>query len=118
MKIMTWNVNGIRAALDKDALDWAWGQNPDILCLQEVKAREEQLKESQRSMLKLPYAWNAAQRAGYSGVVTFFKEKPVEIKMGFDDPKFDTEGRVIQTLHPGFRLMNIYFRTVSAAKSE
>jgi len=109
MKIITWNVNGIRAALDKGALDWAWGQTPDILCLQEVKAREDQIKESQRSMLKLPYAWNAAQRAGYSGVVTFFKDKPVEIKLGFDDPKFDIEGRVIQTLFPGLRLMNIYF---------
>jgi exodeoxyribonuclease-3 len=102
-------VNGIRAALDKGALDWAWGQRPDVLCLQELKARQEQLKESQHSMLKLPYAWNAAERAGYSGVATFFNEKPTDIKLGFDYPKFDVEGRVIQTLYPGFRLMNIYF---------
>jgi exodeoxyribonuclease-3 len=72
MRIITWNVNGIRAALNKDALDWAWGQMPDILCLQEIKAREEQLTERQHSMLKLPYVWNTAERAGYSGVVTFF----------------------------------------------
>ena len=109
MKIITWNVNGIRAALDKDALEWAWKQNPDVLCLQEIKAREEQLKETQRTMLKLPYAWNAAERAGYSGVVTFYKQKPLEIKAGLDILKFDAEGRVIQTLYPGFRLLNIYF---------
>jgi exodeoxyribonuclease-3 len=109
MKIITWNVNGIRAVLDKGVLGWAWEQMPDVLCLQEVKARQEQLKEIQHSMLKLPCAWNAAQRAGYSGVATFFKEKPLEVRMGFDDPKFDAEGRVIQTLHPEFRLMNVYF---------
>lgn len=109
MKILTWNVNGIRAVLNKGALDWAWGQAPDILCLQELKAREEQLKEDQRAMLKLPFVWNAAERAGYSGVATFFKEKPTETKLGFNDPKFDFEGRLIQTLYPGFRLMNIYF---------
>ena len=109
MKIITWNVNGIRAVLDKGALDWAWGRGADILCLQEIKAREEQLKEDQRAMLKLPFVWNAAERAGYSGVATFFKEKPMETKLGFDDPKFDVEGRLIQTLYPGFRLINIYF---------
>ncbi len=83
MRIITWNVNGIRAALDKNALDWAWEQELDILCLQEIKAREDQLKEVQYSMLKLPYVWNAAQRAGYSGVITFFKQKPLEVKLGF-----------------------------------
>jgi exodeoxyribonuclease-3 len=52
MKIITWNVNGIRAALGKNALDWAFDQDPDALCLQEVKARAEQLDEEQRSQLK------------------------------------------------------------------
>jgi exodeoxyribonuclease-3 len=109
MKIITWNVNGIRAALDKDALEWAWAQSPDVLCLQEVKAREEQLKSEQRGKLKLPFVWNPAERAGYSGVATFYKEPPRETKLGMDQPKFDVEGRVIQTLLPGFRLFNIYF---------
>ncbi|MEW6405627.1 MAG: exodeoxyribonuclease III [Chloroflexota bacterium] len=109
MKIITWNVNGIRAVLAKGALDWAWNQTPDILCLQEVKAREEQLDTTQRGKLKLPFVWNAAERAGYSGVATFFANQPLEISIGMGDPKFDCEGRVIQTLWPGFRLMNIYF---------
>ena len=109
MKIITWNVNGIRAALGKNALDWAFGQQPDFLCLQEVKAREEQLDDDQHRILKLPHVWNPAQRPGYSGVVTFFKQRPDEIVMGLGDEQFDVEGRVIQTVWGGLRLFNIYF---------
>ena len=109
MKIITWNVNGIRAVLGKNALDWAFTQQPDLFCLQEVKAREEQLNEEQRGLLKLPYAWNAAQRPGYSGVTTFYKKQPDEIIMGIGEDSFDVEGRVIQTFGAGLRLFNIYF---------
>lgn len=109
MKIVTWNVNGVRAALSKGALDWTWKHAPDVLCLQEVKARPEQMTDEQAGQLKYPYAWNPAERAGYSGVATFFKEQPLDIQMGLGEPKFDVEGRVISTLHPGFRLFNIYF---------
>lgn len=109
MKIITWNVNGIRAALNKGALDWVWAQSPDVVCLQEVKAREDQLQAMHRDKLRLPFVWNAAERAGYSGVATFFRNQPLEILLGIGDPKFDCEGRIIQTLWPGFRLMNIYF---------
>ena len=109
MKIVTWNVNGIRAGLGKGALDWAWGHAPDVLCLQEVKARPDQLTDKQAGLLKYPYAWNPAARAGYSGVATFFKEQPLDVQMGLGNPKFDVEGRVISTLHPGFHLFNIYF---------
>jgi exodeoxyribonuclease-3 len=109
MKIITWNVNGIRAALDKNALDWAFAQNPDALCLQEVKARPEQLSAEQRAKLKLPFVWNAAERAGYSGVTTFHRNPPEGITLGMGDPKFDVEGRIIQTVWAGLRLFNIYF---------
>jgi exodeoxyribonuclease III len=109
MKIITWNVNGIRAALGKNALDWAFEQQPDALCLQEVKAREEQLDDEQRSAFKLPHIWNAAQRPGYSGVATFYKQQPDEIVTGIGADEFDVEGRVIQTLWGGIRLFNIYF---------
>lgn len=109
MKIITWNVNGIRAALGKNALDWAFEQQPDFLCLQEVKAREEQLNGEQRAALKLSHVWNAAQRPGYSGVATFFKPQPDEVALGLGEDKFDVEGRVIQTVWNGIRLFNIYF---------
>ena len=109
MKIISWNINGVRAALKKDALNWAWTQDPDLLCLQEVKARPDQLTEAQAGSLPLPYLWNPAQRPGYSGVATFHKQQPLDFQLGLGESKFDVEGRVVSTLHAGFRLFNIYF---------
>ena len=109
MKIITWNVNGLRAVLRKNALAWVWNQDPDLLCLQEVKARPEQLTVQQHGSLPLQHIWNPAQRPGYSGVTTFYKEEPLEIQLGIGEPRFDVEGRLISTLHPGFRLFNLYF---------
>lgn len=109
MKIITWNINGIRAAIGKNALTWAFGRKPDAFCLQEVKARPEQLTSNQHENLKLPFVWNPAERAGYSGVVTFYKNEPDEIIVGLGDPKFDVEGRVIQTRWKDVRLFNVYF---------
>src|ERR1700690_828710 len=99
MKIVSWNVNGIRAALGKNAFDPIWLRSPDVLCLQEVKARPAQLSESQIQILKMPFAWNPAERPGYSGVATFYRDAPGEITLGMDDPRFDVEGRVIRTRH-------------------
>lgn len=109
MKIITWNVNGIRATLGKGALDWAFERQPDALCLQEVKARPQQLNAEQAFQLKMPYVWNPAERAGYSGTATFYKNPPDEIKIGMDAPEFDAEGRVVQTRWGNLRLFNIYF---------
>ena len=109
MKIITWNVNGIRAVLNKKALAWAFAQDPHVLCLQEVKARPDHLSESQRASLTLPYIWNPAEKAGYSGVTTFYKNKPDDILTGMGKRKFDIEGRLIQTGWAGMRLLNIYF---------
>src|SRR5919198_3402669 len=109
MKIITWNVNGLRAALNKGALSWVWEQKPEILCLQEIKARPEQLKEEQRNFPGYDVIWNPAERAGYSGVATFLRSPSLELRLGLDAPIFDIEGRLISTLHPGFRLFNVYF---------
>lgn len=109
MKIITWNVNGIRAALGKNALDWAFEQDPDALCLQEVKARPDQLSDEQHATFKLPFIWNPAEKAGYSGVTTFYKNEPDETVLGMGESGFDVEGRVIQTRWAGLRLFNIYF---------
>jgi exodeoxyribonuclease-3 len=116
MKIITWNINGVRAALKKGTLDWVWQQDPDLLCLQEVKARPDQLTEAQLAALRSPFIWNPAQRPGYSGVVTFHKEAPLEVQAGLGASRFDVEGRVITTLHPGFRLFNIYFPSGTRGK--
>jgi len=109
MKIVTWNINGLRAVLGKGALSPVWALSPDVLCLQEVKARPDQLTAEQADSFPMPYTWNPAQRPGYSGVTTFYKKEPLDVQMGLGEPKFDVEGRVISTLHAGFRLFNIYF---------
>ena len=109
MKIITWNVNGLRAAINKGSLNWVWGQQPDVLCLQEIKARPEQLKEEQRHFPGYDVIWNPAEKAGYSGVATFLKSPSLERRLGMGTPLFDIEGRVISTLHPRFRLFNVYF---------
>jgi len=109
MKIITWNVNGLRAALGKDALRWAWEQQPDILCLQEIKARPDQLKEEHRNFPGYDVIWNPAEQPGYSGVATFLRGPSLELQLGMGTPLFDMEGRLISTLHSGFRLFNVYF---------
>jgi exodeoxyribonuclease-3 len=109
MKIITWNVNGLRAMLGKGALDWAFAQKPDALCLQEIKARPDQLTEEQRTFPGYHAIWNPAERPGYSGVATLTAASPADVERGLSDPRFDIEGRVIRTRHPGFLLFNIYF---------
>ena len=109
MKITTWNVNGIRAALGKGFSTWVQEERPDVLCLQEIKARPEQLPESQREFTGYSVVWNPAERPGYSGVATLLRGEQVEASLGMGESRFDIEGRVIRTRHPGFSLYNIYF---------
>jgi len=109
-KIATWNVNGLRAVLKKNGLEWSSEQKPDVLCLQEIKTRPDQLSEDQMAVFSdLRACWNPAERPGYSGVATFSKSQPLQELLGIGAPEFDNEGRVIQTIFPGFRLFNIYF---------
>jgi exodeoxyribonuclease-3 len=109
MKMITWNVNGLRAVLKKNALQPALVLDPDLLCLQEIKARPEQLPEEGRSLPGFHAIWNPAERAGYSGVATFSREQPQQVEIGMGAPHFDREGRVIRTRHSDFLLYNIYF---------
>src|SRR5512134_402354 len=109
MKIITWNINGLRAALRKNALGWAWEQQPDVLCLQEIKVRPEQLKEEFRNFPGYDVIWNPAEQLGYSGVATFLRSPSLGMQLGMDAPLFDREGRLISTLYSGFRLFNVYF---------
>lgn len=109
MKIVTWNVNGLRAALKKDALRTVLSWAPDLLCLQEIKARPEQLTEEQRKIPGYQIIWNPAERPGYSGVATLVREVPLEVELGMIAPQFDVEGRMIRTRHSDFLLYNIYF---------
>ncbi len=109
MKIVTWNVNGIRAALGKNLKTWMLAQSSDVFCLQEIKATPQQLTDEQRDFPGYSVIWNPAQRLGYSGVATFSKREQVEARLGLDEERFDVEGRVIRTRHEDFLLYNIYF---------
>jgi exodeoxyribonuclease-3 len=110
LKIITWNINGLRAWLNKGCWDWITAQNPDILCLQEIKARPDQLTAEQHALFAgYEPIWNPAERPGYSGAVTFLRRPVKEARLGLDDARFDHEGRVVQTVHDDFRLFNIYF---------
>lgn len=109
MRIITWNVNGLRALYRKNALNTVLTKAPDILCLQEIKARPDQLTDEQRNIPGYQIIWNPAERPGYSGVATITNKEPIENKLGMDASVFDIEGRVIQTRHSNFILFNIYF---------
>ncbi len=105
MKLLCWNVNGIRAVQKKGFLEWLHRESPDILCVQETKAHPEQLNED----LLEPHGYHAywsypEKRKGYSGVATFTKEKPLNLQHDLGAAEFDTEGRVIITEYPEFIL--------------
>jgi exodeoxyribonuclease-3 len=110
MKITTWNVNGLRALLRKGAWNWVQEFHPDVVCLQEIKARPDQLTNAQHTLFE-PYqaVWNPAERPGYSGVLTLTNEKEIASTLGLGIEHFDLEGRVIQTHFQDFTLFNIYF---------
>ena len=110
MRIVTWNVNGLRAVLNKGAFEWLKSDRPDVLCLQEIKALPEQLNEEQLATFEnAQTVWHSAERKGYSGVATFLWNTALENQVGLGENRFDQEGRVIQTRFQDFTLFNIYF---------
>jgi len=112
MKIITWNVNGIRAVAKKGFAEFIASEQPDILCLQESKARKEQCPPEVVNVPGYKSFWSSAQRAGYSGTVTYVKEhkaEPVEVHLGIGIERFDSEGRFVVTDHEDFLLYNVYF---------
>lgn len=110
MRITTWNVNGLRAALTKGAWDWVQQEQPDVLCLQEIKARPEQIPDEYRQKFNSHQVyWNPSVKPGYSGVATFTSIPLLAVDYGIGRDEFDHEGRVIRTKFPGFYLFNVYF---------
>jgi len=109
IKLLCWNVNGIRAAQRNGFLEWLQKESPDILCVQETKAHTEQLDANLLEPLGYHTYWNYPERKGYSGVATFTREEPASVRYGFGIQEFDGEGRVIITEYPWFTLFNIYF---------
>lgn len=109
MKLVSWNVNGIRACGKNGFLKWFEDEGADIVCVQEIKATPEQVEENFRNPLRYHAFWNPAKKPGYSGTAVFSKKEPLEVQMGLGDPKFDAEGRVMILKYPKFTLINSYF---------
>lgn len=109
MKIISWNVNGIRAAHRKGFMDWLRRENPDILCLQETKAHPAQLEEDLVNPPGYQTHWSSAEKKGYSGVALYLREKPLHVSEGIGQAEFDAEGRTLVTEYPDFILYNGYY---------
>ena len=109
IRILSWNINGLRAVHKKGFLDWFKKDEPDILCLQETKAQEEQLPDEVRNVDGYHSYFSSAVKKGYSGVAIYTKEKPVSVKKGFGIERFDSEGRILIAEYKNFTLINIYY---------
>ena len=119
MTIASYNVNGIRAALKKGLAEWVAAGDYDVLCLQEVKALEEQVDLQHLADLGYRWAWHAAEKKGYSGVATFWRESRLTPKLvtpGCGLDVYDREGRVLRTDFSDFALLNIYFPSGSGGE--
>ena len=110
MKIITWNVNGLRAVLSKNGFDWVKSIKPDIICLQEIKVKPNQIQIQMHNLFReFCMYWNPAQRAGYSGVATFSKMQPLYVQKGMENHNFFGEGRILITKYSNVNLFNVYF---------
>lgn len=109
MKIISYNVNGIRAAINKGFIEWLKSANPDVICLQEIKAMEEQLDFSvfEEAGYKYQY-WFSAQKKGYSGVAILSKTKPNHVEYGTGIESMDFEGRNLRADFVGVSVMSLY----------
>jgi len=114
VKIISYNVNGIRAAINKGFIEWLAQENPDVIHIQEAKAMQEQVDIEPILALGYYVYWFAAQKKGYSGVVTFTKVKPQNVSKGIGDDLFDNEGRTIRLDFKNLTLINSYFPSGTA----
>ena len=109
LKLISWNVNGVRAVAKKGFFEWLDQESPDILCLQETKAHIDQLEGSLVHPTGYETFWNSGEQRGYSGVATFVKKPPLSTSSFLGYQILDAEGRVIMVEYPEFFLFNVYF---------
>ncbi|WP_454981287.1 exodeoxyribonuclease III [Capnocytophaga haemolytica] len=111
MKIISYNVNGIRAAIAKGFLDWLKSASPDVLCLQEIKATESQIATERAALAALGYPYQyyySAEKKGYSGVAILCKEQPKHVEVGTGIDYMDKEGRVLRADFENVSVMSLY----------
>jgi exodeoxyribonuclease-3 len=117
MKIITYNINGIRAALRKGLDEWLKSTDSDIICLQEIKAREEQFDSSVFTNLGYHCYWYSAQKPGYSGTAILSKEKPIKVTYGMNHENYDNEGRVMRVDFETYSVISVYMPSGSSGDS-
>ena len=117
MKLLSWNVNGLRAVYKKNFLKWFEEKDADIFCIQETKAHQEQLSDELLNQEGYSSYFSQAERKGYSGVALWTRKEPDNISYLLNIPRFDLEGRLIQADYSEFTLFNIYFPNGKASVS-
>ena len=108
IKIISYNLNGIRAALKKNLINWIEKVNPDIICFQEIKAMKDQIPTEIFEKLGFHHYWYPAKKKGYSGVAILTKRKPMKIAYGTGISHIDEEGRVIRIDYDNFSVISLY----------
>ena len=114
MKIISYNVNGIRAALAKDFRGWLLAENPDVLCLQETKAQPDQIDTLLFAEMGYTSYLHSAQKKGYSGVAILTKSAPDNVVVGMNNPRYDDEGRVIRADFGDLSVISVYIPSGSS----
>ena len=109
MRLISWNVNGLRAAWKKGLAAFLASERPDVLCVQETKIQEDQLTDQMRAPDGYRSYWSFAEKRGYSGVVTYARQEPLAVAAKGGAPALDCEGRVVHTELTDFHLFNVYF---------
>lgn len=108
MNIISWNINGLRAAVKKDFFDTVKKLDPDILCLQETKAQDHEVEKALSPLSGYHIYCNSAEKKGYSGTAILSKTKPIATINDMGIAEHDTEGRILCAEYPGFYLINVY----------
>ncbi len=117
MKIISYNVNGLRAALKKDLITWLKSENPDVICFQETKSQPDQIDHQIFADAGYPYSyWHSAEKKGYSGVATYSKTEASFVQEGMKIEKYDREGRVLITTINKLTILNCYFPSGSSGE--
>src|SRR5688572_4158569 len=114
MKIITYNVNGIRSAISKGFVDWVRASAPDVLCLQEIKATEDQIEKAHFEEMGYQVFVHPAVKKGYSGVAILTKIKPENVSIGCGISQYDCEGRIIRADYGDVSVMSVYLPSGSS----
>ena len=116
MKVISYNINGIRAAIKKGLIQWIKKINADVICFQEIKANLDQFDEKKFISLGYNCYWNSAQKKGYSGVAILCKKKPNKVIYGMNDSQIDSEGRVLKIEYDNLSIYSVYFPSGSSGE--